>query len=98
MWGNAGREPQDRGSGDTYGARPCLPGQAGFWFRHGMTMAIVTIVTFVCGAPFGGAASILVILAYGMLHARRSRRAEVSVAGPTPQYKAPRRVAKIPAV
>jgi hypothetical protein len=53
-------------------------------------MAIVAIVAFVCGALFGGAASVLGILAYGMLHARRSsRRAEVSVAGLTPQYKAP---------
>ena len=31
---------------------------------------------FVCGALFGGAATVLVILAYGMLHARRRRLAE----------------------
>ena len=35
-------------------------------------MAIVAIVAFVCGALVGGAASVLVILAYGMLHAWRS--------------------------
>jgi hypothetical protein len=41
-------------------------------------MAIVAIVAFVCGALFGGAASVLGILAYGMLHApRSSRRTEV---------------------
>jgi hypothetical protein len=45
------------------------------------------------GALFGAVASVLVILAYGLLHARRSPRAEVSVAAPTPP--APR-VAKIP--
>jgi hypothetical protein len=48
-------------------------------------MAIVAIVAFVCGALFGAAASVLGILAYSMLHARRSRQAEVSVAAPTPQ-------------
>ena len=53
-------------------------------------MAIVAIVAFVCGALFGGAASVIVILVYGMLHAwRSSRRAEVSVAGPTPHIRAP---------
>ena len=51
----------------------------------GMPMAIVAIVAFVCGALLGAAASVLGILAYGMLHAARSRRAEVSVAAPTPQ-------------
>ena len=40
-------------------------------------MAIVAILAFVCGALFGGAASSLGILAYGMLHARRSPRSEV---------------------
>ena len=38
-----------------------------------LLMAIVAIVAFVCGALFGGAASVLIILAYGMLHARRLR-------------------------
>ena len=52
-------------------------------------MAIVAILAFVCGALFGGAASVHGILAYGMLHARRSRRSEVSMTGPTPQNKAP---------
>jgi hypothetical protein len=40
---------------------------------RGMPMAIVAIVAFVCGALFGGVASVLGILAYGMLHGRRSR-------------------------
>ena len=35
--------------------------------------AIVAIVAFVWGALVGGAASVLVILAYGMLYAWRSR-------------------------
>ena len=51
----------------------------------GMPMAIVAIAAFVCGALFGAAASVFGILAYGMLHGRRSRRTEVSVAAPTPQ-------------
>jgi hypothetical protein len=46
-------------------------------------MAVVAIVAFVFGALFGCAATVLVILAYGMLHARRSRRAEVSVTANT---------------
>ena len=45
--------------------------------------------SFVCGALFDGVVSILVILAYGMLHSRRSRRPEVSMTDPTPQNKAP---------
>ena len=57
--------------------------------RRGMPMASLAIVAFVCGALFGGVVSILVILAYGMLHARRSWRSEVSMTGPTPQNKAP---------
>ena len=52
-------------------------------------MAIVAMGAFVCGALFGGVVSILVILAYGMLHSRRIRRPEVSMTDPTPQNKAP---------
>ena len=57
-------------------------------------MAIVAIVAFVCGALFGGAATVLGILAYGML-------TPGAVAGPKRAWllqhpKRPRRMAKIP--
>jgi hypothetical protein len=45
-------------------------------------MAIVAIAAFVCGALFGAAASVFGILAYGILHAGRSRQAEVPPAAP----------------
>jgi len=51
-----------------------------------MPMAIVAMVAFVCGAVFGGVASVLVILAYGMLHGR-SRRAEEPQAELTSRHR-----------